>query len=62
MYRDTKNVEPEIYKYTGNNWSNRNIEKSLKKSFEAMPEKLSTDSLPKTASRSWNIRLVRKVL
>jgi len=49
MYRDTTNVEHKIYNYTGNNWSNRNIEKGLKESFEAMPEKPSTDSLPKTA-------------
>ena len=62
MYRDIRNVKPELYNYTGNNWSNRNIKKSLKKSFEAMPEKLSTDSLPKTASCTWNITLVRKVL
>jgi hypothetical protein len=49
MYRDTTNVEHKIYNYTGNNWSNRNIKKGLKESFEAMPEKPSTDSLPKAA-------------
>jgi hypothetical protein len=42
-------VEPEIIHYTVNNWSHRNIEKDLKKGFEAMPENLSTDSLPKKA-------------
>jgi hypothetical protein len=49
MYRNTTNVEHEICNYTGNNWSNRNVKRRLKKSFEAMPEKHSTDSLPKTA-------------
>ena len=24
MYRDTANVEPEMYDHTGNNWSHRN--------------------------------------
>jgi hypothetical protein len=29
MYRDTMNVEPEMYDYTGNNWSHRNSIDSL---------------------------------
>jgi hypothetical protein len=27
MYRDATNVEPEMYGYTGNNWSHRNSNK-----------------------------------
>jgi len=61
MNRDTTNVEHELYDYSGNNWNNRNIEKGLKKSSEDMPEKLSTDSLPKTAVLGTSHR-ARKVL
>ena len=45
-YRDITNVEPEMYDYTGNNWSHWN---SLRKSLEAVPGKHSVDSLQKTA-------------
>ena len=31
MYRDTTNVEPEMYDYTGNNWSHWNSNEKLKK-------------------------------
>jgi hypothetical protein len=30
MYRDTANVEPEMYGYTGNNWSHWNSNEKLK--------------------------------
>jgi hypothetical protein len=30
MYRDTTNVEPEMYDYTGNNWSHWNGNKMFK--------------------------------
>ena len=30
MYRDTTNVEPEMYDYTSNNWSHWNSNKKLK--------------------------------
>ena len=30
MYRDTTNVEPEMYDNTGNNWSHRNSNKNGK--------------------------------
>jgi hypothetical protein len=33
-YRDTTNVEHEMYDYTGNHWGHRNSNKSLKKSLE----------------------------
>jgi hypothetical protein len=37
MYRETTNVEHEMYNYSGNNWSHRNGNKCLKKTFEAVP-------------------------
>jgi len=46
MYRDTTNVEPEMYDYTSNNWSHWNSNEKLK---EAVPGKHSIDSLQKTA-------------
>jgi hypothetical protein len=46
MYRDTTNVEHEMYDNTGNNWSHRNINKRLTKNLEAIPGK---DSIQKTA-------------
>ena len=33
MYRDTANVEHEMYGYTGNNWSHRNSKKKFKEKF-----------------------------
>jgi hypothetical protein len=33
MYRDTANVEPEMYGYTGNNWSHWNSNEKLKEKF-----------------------------
>ena len=30
MYRDTRNMEPEMYDYTGNNWSHQNGDKRFK--------------------------------
>jgi hypothetical protein len=33
MYRDTVNVEPEMYGYTGNNWSHWNSNGKLKGTF-----------------------------
>ena len=30
MYRDTTNVDPEMYDYTGNNWSHQNSNKRFK--------------------------------
>jgi hypothetical protein len=39
VYRDTTNVEPEMYDYTGNNWSSGIVTRSLRKNFEAVPGK-----------------------
>jgi hypothetical protein len=49
MYRDTTNVEPEMYDYTSDNWSHWNSNEKLKKNLEAVPGKNSIDSLQKTA-------------
>jgi len=35
MYRDTTNVEPEMYDYTSNNWSHWNSNEKLKEKFES---------------------------
>ena len=48
MYRDTPNVEYQMYA-TGNNWSHRYSIKGLTKNLEAIPGKHSIDSLQKTA-------------
>jgi hypothetical protein len=49
MYRDTTNVEPEMYDYTTNNWSHWNSNEKLKENLDAVPRKHSMDSLQKTA-------------
>jgi hypothetical protein len=45
MYRDTTNVELEIYDYTSNNWSTGIITRNLRKILEAVPGKHSVGSL-----------------
>jgi hypothetical protein len=57
-YRDTTNVEPEMYDYTSNKWSHW---KSLRKNLEAVPGKQSIDSLQKTAILGIS-HIIRKVL
>jgi hypothetical protein len=61
MYRDTANVKRKMYDYTSNNWSQRTVTKGLKKNFEAIPRKYSTDSLQKTATLGTS-HIVQKVL
>ena len=61
MYRGTTNVEPEMYDYTSNNWSNGIVTRSLKKNLEAVPGKHSIDSLQKTAILGTS-HIIRKVL
>jgi hypothetical protein len=39
MYRDTTDVEHEVYDYAPGNWSHRNSNKRLKKNLEAVPGK-----------------------
>jgi hypothetical protein len=48
MYRDTMNVEPEMYNYTSNNWSHWNSNEKLKEKFGSGTRK-TFDSLQKTA-------------
>jgi len=49
MYRDTTNVEPEMYGCTSNNWSHWNSNGSLRKNLKFVSGKHSIDSLQKTA-------------
>ena len=39
MYRDTTNVEPEMYNYTSNNWSHWNSNEKLKEKFGSCSRK-----------------------
>ena len=39
MYRDTTNVGPEMYDYTGNNWSHWNSNEKLKEKFGSCTRK-----------------------
>jgi hypothetical protein len=39
MYRDTANVGPEMYDYTGNNWSHWNSNEMLKEKFGSCTRK-----------------------
>ena len=61
MYRDTTNVEPEMYDYTSNNWSHWNSNEKFKEKFGSTPGKHSTDSLQKTAILGTS-HIIRKVL
>jgi hypothetical protein len=61
MYRDTANVEPEMYGCTGNNWSHWNISRNLRENLEAVPGKHSIDSVQKTAILG-TAHTIRKVL
>ena len=61
MYRDTTNVEPEMYNYTSKNWSHWNSNENLKENLEAVPGKHSIDSLQKTAILGTS-HTIRKVL
>jgi len=61
MYKDTANVEPEMYNYTSNNWSHWNSNKKLKENLEAVPGRHLIDSLQKTAILGTS-HIIRKVL
>ena len=60
MYRDTTNVEPEMYDYTSNNWSHLKSNETLKENLAAVPGKHSIDSLQKTAILGTS-HIIRKV-
>ena len=61
VYRDTANVEPEMYDCTGNNWSHWNSNEKLKEKFGNCTGKHSIDSLQKTAILGTS-HVIRKVL
>jgi hypothetical protein len=61
MYRDTTNVEPEMYDYTDNNWSHWNSNEKLKGTFGSCTRKI-FDSFTTKDSYTWNITHNTKVL
>jgi hypothetical protein len=61
MYRDAKNVEPEMYDCISNNWSTGIVTRSLRKNLETVPGKHSIDSLQKAAILGTS-HIIRKVL
>jgi len=54
MYRDTTNMEPEMYNYTGNNWSRWNNNEKLKEKFGRYTRKTFDRFITKD-SYTWNI-------
>jgi len=54
MYRDTTNVEPEMYDYTSNNWSHWNSNEKLKEKFGNYTRK-TFDRFTTKDSYTWNI-------
>jgi hypothetical protein len=53
-YRDTTNVEPEMYDYTSNNWSQWNSNETLKKKLGSCTRK-TFDGFTTKDSYTWNI-------
>ena len=49
MFRDTTNVEYEMYDCTSNNWSQGSVTKDIKKNLEAIQGKYWIDSLQRTS-------------
>ena len=54
MYRDTMNVEPQMYDCTSNNWSHWNSKKKLKEKFGNCTRK-TFDRFTTKDSFTWNI-------
>jgi hypothetical protein len=61
MYRDTTNVEPEMYDYTNNNWSHWNSNEKLKEKFVSCTRKTHEIFATKTA-RLGISHIIRNVL
>ena len=59
--RDTRNVEPEMYDCTSNNWSHWNSNEKFKDKFGNYTRNHSIDSLQKTAILGTS-HIIRKVL
>jgi hypothetical protein len=53
-YRDTTNVEPEIYDYTSHNWSHWNRNEKLNEKFGSCTRKI-FDRVTTTDSYTWKI-------
>ena len=53
-YRDTTNVEPEMYDYTSKNWSHWNSNEKLKEQFGICTRKI-FDIFTTKGSYTWNI-------
>jgi hypothetical protein len=53
-YRDKTNVEPEMYDYTGNNWSHWNSNEKLREKFGSCTRK-TFDSFTTKDNYAWNI-------
>ena len=53
-YRDTTNVEPELYDYTNNNWSHWNSNEKLKEKFGNYTRQ-TFDSFTTKDNYTWNI-------
>ena len=54
MYRDTTNVEPEMYDYTSKNWSHWNSNEKLKEKFGSCTRK-TFDIFTSKDSYTWNM-------
>ena len=61
MYRETTNVEPEMYDYTNNNWSHWNSNEKLKEKFGSCTGKTLDRFVTKTAILGTS-HIIRKVL
>ena len=61
MYRDTTNVEPEMYDYNSNNWSYWNSNEKLKEKFESCTKKTLDRFTTKKAILGTS-HIIRKVL
>jgi hypothetical protein len=55
MYRDTTNVEPEMYDYTSYNWSHWNSNEKLKEKFGGSGTGKTFDRFTIKDSYTWNI-------
>ena len=54
IYRDTTNMEPEMYDYTSNKWSHWNCNEKLKEKFGSYTKK-TLDRFTTNDSYTWNI-------
>jgi hypothetical protein len=55
MYRNTRNLEHEMYDYTGNNWTHRSSNKMFKEKFGKHTTETFNIFTKKTVSYTWNI-------